>query len=77
MLTGCMLTQLVACGSKEEARATAIGDKHSYYGTHLTYCAEGSIITHQYDVPIVAEDGTVTAMGQTTGCPLYMNSETK
>lgn len=44
----------------EEARATAIGEAHSYYGTHLTYCAEGSIITHQYDVPIVAEDGTVT-----------------
>jgi len=44
----------------EEARATDIGEEHSYYGTHLTYCAEGSVITHQYDVPLVAEDGTVT-----------------
>lgn len=44
----------------EEARATAIGDVHSYYGRHMTYCAEGSLITHQYDVPIVADDGTVT-----------------
>lgn len=44
----------------EEARATAIGDSQSYYGTHLTYCAEGSVITHQYDVPMVDEDGNVT-----------------
>ena len=44
----------------EEARATDIGGVHSYYGRHMTYCAEGSLITHQYDVPIVAEDGTVT-----------------
>jgi len=44
----------------EEARATQIGDVHSYYGRHMTYCAEGSLITHQYDVPMVAEDGTVT-----------------
>ncbi len=44
----------------EEARATDIGDDHSYYGKHMTYCAEGSIITHQYDIPIVDENGTVT-----------------
>lgn len=44
----------------EEARATEIGDSHSYYGTHLTYCAEGSVITHQYDVELVSEDGEVT-----------------
>ena len=44
----------------EEARAIAIGDKHSYYGIHMTYCAEGSVITHQYDVSMVEEDGTVT-----------------
>ncbi len=44
----------------EEARATDIGEVHPYYGRHMTYCAEGSLITHQYDIPIVAEDGTVT-----------------
>ena len=44
----------------EEARATAIGETHPYYGTHMTYCAEGSVITHQYDVPIVSEDGEIT-----------------
>lgn len=44
----------------KEARETEIGESHSYYGTHMTYCAEGSVITHQYDVPIVSEDGTVT-----------------
>lgn len=44
----------------EEARAIPVGDTHSYYGTHLTYCAEGSVITHQYDVEIVSEDGKVT-----------------
>lgn len=44
----------------EEARATAIGDTHSYYGTHMTYCAEGSVITHQYDVELVSETGEVT-----------------
>lgn len=44
----------------EEARALAIGDSHPYYGTHLTYCAEGSVITHRYDVPIVADDGSIT-----------------
>ena len=44
----------------EEARKTAIGDTHSYYGTHMTYCAEGSLITHQYDVPLVCEEGEVT-----------------
>lgn len=44
----------------EEARATNIGEVHPYYGRHMTYCAEGSLITHQYDVPMVAEDGTVT-----------------
>lgn len=44
----------------EEARTTEIGESHSYYGTHLTYCAEGSVITHQYDVEMVAEDGSVT-----------------
>lgn len=44
----------------EEARETKIGDSHSYYGTHMTYCAEGSLITHQYDVPMVDEDGNVT-----------------
>lgn len=44
----------------EEARAAAIGDTHPYYGTHMTYCAEGSLITHQYDVPLVSEDGAVT-----------------
>lgn len=43
----------------EEARATQIGESHSYYGTHMTYCAEGSVITHQYDIPIVDEDGNV------------------
>lgn len=46
----------------EEARATAIGDTHPYYGTHMTYCAEGSVITHQYDVPIVSESGEVTSV---------------
>ncbi|MCM1538371.1 MAG: glycoside hydrolase family 43 protein [bacterium] len=44
----------------EEARATAIGDTHPYYGTHMTYCAEGSVITHQYDVPLVSESGEIT-----------------
>lgn len=44
----------------EEARATAIGETHPYYGTHMTYCAEGSVITHQYDVPLVSEDGEIT-----------------
>lgn len=44
----------------EEARTTAIGETHPYYGTHMTYCAEGSVITHQYDVPIVSEDGEIT-----------------
>ena len=44
----------------KEARATAIDDVHSYYGRHMTYCAEGSLITHQYDVPMVSEDGAVT-----------------
>lgn len=44
----------------EEARATEIGDSHSYYGRHMTYCAEGSVITHQYDVELVSEDGEVT-----------------
>lgn len=44
----------------EEARATDIGDSQSYYGRHLTYCAEGSVITHQYDVELVSEDGEVT-----------------
>ena len=43
----------------EEARYAAIGEEHPYYGTHITYCAEGSVITHQYDVEIVSEDGTV------------------
>lgn len=43
-----------------EARATAIGETHPYYGTHMTYCAEGSVITHQYDVPLVSEDGEIT-----------------
>lgn len=44
----------------EEARATEIGDTHPYYGRHMTYCAEGSVITHQYDVALVSEDGEVT-----------------
>lgn len=44
----------------EEARAAAIGETHPYYGTHMTYCAEGSVITHQYDVPLVSEDGEIT-----------------
>lgn len=44
----------------EEARATAIGDSHPYYGTHMTYCAEGSVITHQYDIDLVDETGAVT-----------------
>lgn len=44
----------------EEARTTAIGGTHPYYGTHMTYCAEGSVIAHQYDVPIVSEDGGIT-----------------
>jgi len=44
----------------EEARATAIGESQSYYGRHMTYCAEGSIITHQYDVELVSEEGEVT-----------------
>lgn len=43
----------------EEARATEIGATHPYYGTHMTYCAEGSLITHQYDVEMVSEDGEV------------------
>ena len=44
----------------EEARATNIGDSHPYYGTHMTYCAEGSVITHQYDIDLVDETGAVT-----------------
>lgn len=44
----------------EEARATDIGSDHTYYGKHMTYCAEGSVITHQYDIPIVDEEGNVT-----------------
>ena len=44
----------------EEARAAAIGEIHPYYGTHMTYCAEGSVITHQYDVPLISEDGEIT-----------------
>ncbi len=44
----------------EEARQTAIGDSQSYYGRHMTYCAEGSLITHQYDVKLVSEEGEVT-----------------
>ncbi|MBQ9141179.1 MAG: glycoside hydrolase family 43 protein [Lachnospiraceae bacterium] len=44
----------------EEARTTAIGDSHPYYGTHMTYCAEGSVITHQYDIDLVDETGAVT-----------------
>lgn len=43
----------------EEARSTAIGDSHPYYGKHLTYCAEGSVISHQYDVKMVSEDGEI------------------
>lgn len=43
----------------EEARATEIGAMHPYYGTHMTYCAEGSVITHQYDVELVSEEGEV------------------
>ncbi len=43
----------------EEARATEIGAAHPYYGTHMTYCAEGSVITHQYDVELVSEEGEV------------------
>lgn len=44
----------------EEARATEIGESHPYYGTHMTYCAEGSVITHQYDVALVSETGEIT-----------------
>lgn len=43
----------------EEARATEIGDSHPYYGKHLTYCAEGSVISHQYDVKMVSGDGEI------------------
>lgn len=53
----------------EEARATAIGESQSYYGRHMTYCAEGSIITHQYDVEMVSEEGEVT---QTYGDYYYL-----
>ncbi len=44
----------------EEAMAADIGENHPYYGTHMTYCAEGSVITHQYDVPLVSETGEIT-----------------
>ena len=44
----------------QEARATDIGESHPYYGTHMTYCAEGSVITHQYDVALVSETGEIT-----------------
>lgn len=44
----------------EEARTTDIGESHPYYGTHMTYCAEGSVITHQYDVALVSESGEIT-----------------
>lgn len=44
----------------EEARETDIGESQSYYGMHMTYCAEGSLITHQYDVEITDDEGNVT-----------------
>lgn len=44
----------------EDARKCAIGESESYYGEHLTYCAEGSVIAHRYDIPIVNESGEVT-----------------
>ena len=53
----------------EEARKTAIGESQPYYGRHMTYCAEGSVITHQYDVDLVSEEGEVT---QTYGDYYYL-----
>ncbi len=44
----------------EAARELAIGDSNDYYGLHLSYCAEGSVITHQTDVELVDEGGNVT-----------------
>lgn len=44
----------------EAARNLAIGESNDYYGLHLSYCAEGSIITRQTNVEITDEDGNVT-----------------